>query len=314
MAAKLFCKTGQLAGSEYQIDLEATIGSKSENTIVLYPKVVSGKHARIFWDEKEGCYYLEDLGSRNGTLLDGVPVHDSEKLGPLHVITFAKTFDFIFQVVGEKPPRPREPADVQKTRTEDEFLDVPAELAGTAQAEEKDARKTVFDPDMVVPPNLVPPQETPPVPDVQKTVADAEFVVPPNLDTEKVEEPSDDALRTVADAEFIPSPEPEAPALIPHEYVLVVEKIAQRFKLKPGENIVGRALECDICVDDPSVSRRHACLTVEGESVKLKDLKSKNHTFVKGERIRKEIEINPGTEITFGEVYARLEFGSNASK
>jgi len=335
MSAKLFCKTGPLAGTEFTIDREATIGSKGDNTIVLYPKIISGKHARIFWDEEAGCYFLEDLDSRNGTELDGVRVREKEKLGSLHVITFARTFDFIFQVVEEKAARPSKPAaEGQETRVGDEFLAVPDELGGG----KADAQKTVFDPELAVPPNLAEPPESSGAPDVHKTVADAEFVVPPDLEEARPEEPGDRAQRTVADAEFVvppnlgeapaeesasspptvadadvvsaPPPKPEEKKPKAAQYTLVFETLDRRFTLKSGENLVGRALDCDVCVDDPSVSRHHACITVTGSTVKLKDLKSKNHTFLNGERIRKEVEITAGDEITFGEVDATLESGS----
>jgi pSer/pThr/pTyr-binding forkhead associated (FHA) protein len=88
-----------LNGSDFIIEREATIGTDPQNQIVLGPSIISAKHARIFYDDNERCYFLEDCNSRNGTQLDGSPVQEKEKLGGLHIITLAGTFDFIFQAV-----------------------------------------------------------------------------------------------------------------------------------------------------------------------------------------------------------------------
>jgi hypothetical protein len=99
MNARLFCKTGELKGKRCTLGREATIGKDSASTLCLSPSILSRHHARIFFDEKEGCYFLEDLNSRNGTWLDGSRVTQPEKLHSLHVITFGNKFDFIFQMV-----------------------------------------------------------------------------------------------------------------------------------------------------------------------------------------------------------------------
>jgi len=64
----------------------------------------------------------------------------------------------------------------------------------------------------------------------------------------------------------------------------------------PGRRyVVGRALECDIVIDDASVSRRHAAVTIDDPSL-IEDLGSTNGTNLQGRRIL------PGTK-------ARIDFG-----
>ena len=101
MQATLFCKTGKLSGAEFRITDEATIGKNPENGIRLFPAMISRKHARIYFDEAQQCYFIEDTNSRNGTKVDNIPVKKPEKLGRLHVITFANKYDFIFQILEE---------------------------------------------------------------------------------------------------------------------------------------------------------------------------------------------------------------------
>ncbi len=83
MQAKLFCKFGQLAGKEFDISDETTIGTNDSNGIVLKAATISENHARIFLDMEGKHYFLEDLGSTNGTGLDRIKVTQKEQLGNL---------------------------------------------------------------------------------------------------------------------------------------------------------------------------------------------------------------------------------------
>ena len=57
MRAKLLCKTGELAGCEYQIDNTATIGKGHTNDIQLNPTTISREHARIYFDKDAGSFF-----------------------------------------------------------------------------------------------------------------------------------------------------------------------------------------------------------------------------------------------------------------
>ncbi|HUQ46286.1 MAG TPA: adenylate/guanylate cyclase domain-containing protein [Gemmatimonadaceae bacterium] len=74
--------------------------------------------------------------------------------------------------------------------------------------------------------------------------------------------------------------------------------------------IVGRAPTCDVPVFHPTISRRHAELTSDGQSLSLRDLGSSNGTFLNGARIEKgKAEIDD--LLAFGKVGFRLEsFGA----
>ena len=89
MPARLFCEIGELAGSDFLIEEKATIGRLKQNEITLHPTFISGEHARIHFDKEENGYVLEDLGSSNGTMLDGMAVTEPTRLDRLHVITLA---------------------------------------------------------------------------------------------------------------------------------------------------------------------------------------------------------------------------------
>ena len=58
-----------MGNQQYSAEKEVVIGRDAKCTIILANSNVSRKHARIFRDDKG--YLLEDLGSHNGTLLNG---------------------------------------------------------------------------------------------------------------------------------------------------------------------------------------------------------------------------------------------------
>lgn len=82
--------------------------------------------------------------------------------------------------------------------------------------------------------------------------------------------------------------------------------------LERPQVIIGRALEADIRINDPKVSRLHACIVSEqdpetGEvAYILKDLNSKNGTFLNGHRINKEI-LQSGDKIALGRHILKFE-------
>lgn len=298
MKAKLFCKTGQLSGATFDIQPVTTIGKNAENTIQLYPALISGNHARISFDEKSNGYFLEDLNSRNGTRLDGMRVRGKERLGKLNVITFADTFDFFFRIVDTKSDfavqmpaaktvSPEQPSVLQpKTEINREFTPLP-QMADDAK------QKTVFD--------------------------DGAFLPPPVI--EKKKEEVADERRTKVGVEFSPLPsfspesarrvelERAAGQAISPRYVLIFETlkdVPKTFDVKDGSTIVGRDSSCEISVDDGSVSRKHAEFLLANGRLTLKDLGSKNHTHIDNQRISREVEVREGMEISFGLLKARL--------
>lgn len=90
-------------------------------------------------------------------------------------------------------------------------------------------------------------------------------------------------------------------------YRLVSSTDDQRFDLPPGRTIVvGRGVDSDLTIYDPTISRRHAELTAGPDGVRVKDLGSSNGTHVNGRRLA-EGQLVPGDSITFGKVSFRLE-------
>ena len=64
---------------------------------------------------------------------------------------------------------------------------------------------------------------------------------------------------------------------------------------------VGRAATCDLPIQDPTVSRRHAELELAGAGVRVRDMGSTNGTYLDGTRITDAL-VTSGSHIAFGKV------------
>jgi hypothetical protein len=79
-----------------------------------------------------------------------------------------------------------------------------------------------------------------------------------------------------------------------------------RAPLRNGEHCIGRDSACEIFLDHPAVSRRHAKLVCQNERVKIIDLASGNGTFLLGRKIQ-EKDLTPGEAIQIAEYFLILE-------
>jgi pSer/pThr/pTyr-binding forkhead associated (FHA) protein len=82
---------------------------------------------------------------------------------------------------------------------------------------------------------------------------------------------------------------------------LVDPASGREFPLKEGENSIGRE-STDVLLADPTVSRRHAVLTVEADKCWIEDLGSTNGTYVAGTQLQpgERTELSDGTELKVG--------------
>jgi len=104
----------------------------------------------------------------------------------------------------------------------------------------------------------------------------------------------------------------EPPGRVPHASRLGFHcRVAwgdREVALSEGENILGRDPETVVWIDLNSVSRRHACILIRGETVTIEDLGSRNGTYVQGERVEGPRALANGDTIKIGA--AKLVFRS----
>lgn len=151
--AKLVVHGNLSAQDEYELPQRTTkIGREAFNDIVLYDPEVSRNHAHIQYHQ--GRYIIEDLGSTNGTFVNGkritapVPLHngDTIEMGEGVSTTFYSSTD----IINETVVRTDNQEDFAKTVAEPEGLSG-ASLAPTKQ-------ESVYEPPPAVQPDIQPTQ------------------------------------------------------------------------------------------------------------------------------------------------------------
>ena len=97
-------------------------------------------------------------------------------------------------------------------------------------------------------------------------------------------------------------------------FVLIVNQrgATHEYKLFEGRAIVGRGQNCDVVINDESISRQHASLVIGREQVEVTDLQSRNGTYVDGRAVR-EATLQGGEPLSFGDVTATIERRADVS-
>jgi hypothetical protein len=72
-----------------------------------------------------------------------------------------------------------------------------------------------------------------------------------------------------------------------------------KHELTKRRTVIGRSKDCDIKLEDPNVSRRHAEIQQEGATFWVVDLDSTNGVEAKGKRVKK-LKLDEGTRFTVG--------------
>jgi hypothetical protein len=79
-----------------------------------------------------------------------------------------------------------------------------------------------------------------------------------------------------------------------------IRYLQHNLELPPGQFVIGRSTECQLSLDDPLVSRRHARLIVTEAGVFIEDLGSRNGVLIGGARIEGRRKIEHGTRLLVG--------------
>lgn len=298
--ARLFSKSGPFAGRSFPIGREATFGRSAGNAVVLADAAVSGHHGRIFWDEEEGCYRIEDLGSRNGTWVAGIRVREPEKLGPLDVVGVAGVAELVFQTL-----------DAGRSFETDLDLAagdlVPPDLEAAPGVEAAAAGRTFADAE----PLAVPEGLGEPAPDAaRRTIYEelGDWALPPAEEPPAPAEPAPAEPEPPPPAPVAPAPPPPRPAEAFFLEVETAERGTVRHRLDPGEHLVGRGGDAAVVVESPTLSRAHARLLVDEGGVRVLDLGSTNGTRVAGREAEPgtPVQVPPGAHLELGSVPCRV--------
>jgi pSer/pThr/pTyr-binding forkhead associated (FHA) protein len=123
----------------------------------------------------------------------------------------------------------------------------------------------------------------------------------------KGEEPSD--VTQTYSVEELSNDAADAPEIAVEGPALVVRsgggRAGEHFVPNGPRTVIGRSPDCDVFLDDVTVSRRHAVLVEEGGRFSIEDQGSLNGTFVNHARVDR-IELENGDEVQIGKY--RLTF------
>ncbi len=76
--------------------------------------------------------------------------------------------------------------------------------------------------------------------------------------------------------------------------------LLQEFDLSGPEVVLGRSPDCQITIEDPLVSRRHARIVIEGTQARISDLGSRNGVRINGRQTEGEHPLEDGDRIRLG--------------
>ncbi len=94
-----------------------------------------------------------------------------------------------------------------------------------------------------------------------------------------------------------------SPCLVEHLTMLTLtcRTSGRSWPLNKGAHTIGRSSDCQIRIDDPHISRHHARILVEDDSMRIMDLDSKNGVFINGSKVLESV-FHPGDRISLGSV------------
>jgi pSer/pThr/pTyr-binding forkhead associated (FHA) protein len=85
----------------------------------------------------------------------------------------------------------------------------------------------------------------------------------------------------------------------------------REFRLREGDNVIGRDASAEILIDSQVVSRRHARITLADGIAQVEDLGSKNGTSVGGEPLAGPRRLDNGDIITVGDFEFRFQMSTD---
>jgi ABC-type multidrug transport system ATPase subunit len=258
------------------------IGSSPGCDLVVNHPSVAGNHC-LLTRTPEGDF-LEDLGTSQGTFVNGVRVEGRMRIGQSDVITLGATVPMPWPPGSDHEPLPA-------ATSEHERASEPAEARVITIGREPDN-------DLVIDASIVSGWHARVV--VENGRARIEDLGSSNgTFINSREKRVDSAPLAETDVVFLGSYRLAAARILgpsggqPHAGSFLIT-------FRGSELVFGRGRDCDQVLDFPMVSRRHARLSRTGEMMRIEDLGSSNGTYVNGVRVREPVVVRPGDRIGLG--------------
>jgi len=273
-----------------------TVGASPDCDIVVANPVVSGRHCLLA--EYDQGFALEDTGSTNGTYVNGRRLAPNQPVwvSTSDVITLGTTVPFLWPAEQQRPqpiPQLVSPAAPEGRRRE--TVAMPAPRAITIGRNEDNDQVLAYP--MISGNHARLTQDNSGslfIEDLQSTngtsIGSPENRIPPRQQVE---------ISRDTDLYF-------GSFKIPVERLLCGPKLAlgnvagPSMAFRGDRMVIGRDPTCELQLDYPMISWRHAELTREGGRIYVRDLGSRNGTYVDGGRITGKTPLRPGSQIALG--------------
>jgi pSer/pThr/pTyr-binding forkhead associated (FHA) protein len=253
-----------------------TIGRGEDNDIWLDDEMASRYHAELAWDQ--GQVYLTDCDSLNGVLLNGRRIRGSALIEPGELLEIG-SHRFIFIQTDSKDPSLElsDPLAHHKWRSSLE----PLTMSSLAQQKVLPPTRPLVD-------NGIHNPATPAI----ALLSSADVMMTPNW-------------QETAEIEQV-APPPQSPSSGAIS-IWDGELTGKMFLLDRPFIVVGRGSECDVVIDDVSISRIHVQFSRQKDGGSyVQDLVSRNGTKVNGEPLMKPHLLVQGDVVCIGNI--RLEY------
>jgi predicted component of type VI protein secretion system len=87
--------------------------------------------------------------------------------------------------------------------------------------------------------------------------------------------------------------------------------VGQKVAVSRGKLLIGREVDCHLRPDNPLISRHHCALLLDDFTLRVRDLGSRNGTFVNEHRIGiAEVVLLHGDVVTVGDMTCKVEFAT----
>lgn len=124
-------------GHLHALGTRTVLGRSDDADVPVRDARVSGLHAALRW--REGAWRVRDLGSRNGTFVDGRALASGEVAALVvgQVVSLAAP-DLAWTLIDAAPPAPRAVADGRRVEGQDRVLQIPDDEAPEASVYQHD--------------------------------------------------------------------------------------------------------------------------------------------------------------------------------
>jgi ABC-type multidrug transport system ATPase subunit/pSer/pThr/pTyr-binding forkhead associated (FHA) protein/ABC-type multidrug transport system permease subunit len=273
------------------------IGSDASCDLVVNHPAVSGRHCRL--SQYERGFALEDLGSTNGTFVDGqrINAHAPTIVTRQQQITLGRRVPLPWPPLSE--PRPQERS------------------AGGAAAEGGAARVIRIgrspESDVVLDYPMISWEHA-------RVVREGEDWILEDLNSRngtsinQVQNRITRARLRPSDEVYLGSFKIAASRLLGERRTKIGEAAFQTVQFKGDSMVLGRDPQCDQPLDYPMISWHHTRISRGAEGMFVEDLGSRNGTFVNGARIRGRVRVAPGQEIGLGSFRFHLAEGGTLER